>query len=269
MDPRPVLSRPPRLGATTGPGAGTILPGARLRHRDRQPAHPRRFLSLPDGPEAKRIHVITNGYDPSDFAGRTAAPPSRWTLTHTGTLPTARFPAAFVPAVRALLESEPGLAARMQIRLVGSCEPELARALSAPPLAEVVRLEGYRPHEESVQALLDSHLLLLFIETGPEARGILTGKLFEYLGSGRPILALAPEGEAAEVIRSSRAGMVVSGDDVAGLTAALREAFAAWRDGRRPFGEPDREAVARFARPRLTARLAEVFDQVLAGGSPP
>jgi glycosyltransferase involved in cell wall biosynthesis len=119
-----------------------------------------------------------------------------------------------------------------------------------------------------VQALLESRLLLLFIEEGPAARGILTGKLFEYLGSGVPILALAPEGEAAEMIRSTRGGRVVPGDDAEGVAAALREAFAAFRRDERPFGEPDRGAILRTSRPALTAQLAELFRRVLSERAP-
>jgi len=115
-----------------------------------------------------------------------------------------------------------------------------------------------------LQALLESRLLLLFIEEGPAARGILTGKLFEYLGSGVPILALAPEGEAAELIRTTRGGRVVPGDDAEAVAGALREAFAAFRRGERPFGDPDRAAILRTSRPELTARLADLFRRVLA-----
>jgi glycosyltransferase involved in cell wall biosynthesis len=210
--------------------------------------------------DAARFHLLPNGYDPADFRGRSWDPQPDWTLTHTGTLPGNSFPAGLTGALRRLVTEDPEAAARLRIRMIGRRSPELERRLSEPPLDSLVRLEGYLPHAESVQALLESRLLLLFIEEGPRAAGILTGKLFEYLGSGAPVLALAPEGEAAELVRSTRIGRVVRGDDEDAVLAALREAMAAFRAGQRAFGEPRRELVEEYTRPVLTARLAAILD---------
>jgi glycosyltransferase involved in cell wall biosynthesis len=212
------------------------------------------------GLDAARFHVVPNGYDPADFAGRTWAPGPDWTLTHTGTLPGNCFPAGFTGALRRLLAEDPEAAARLRIRMIGRRSPEMERRLSEPPLDRLVRFEGYLPHGESVRAIIESRLLLLFIEEGPRAAGILTGKLFEYLGSGAPVLALVPEGEAAELVRRTRAGRVVDGTDEEAVLAALREAVAAFCAGRRPFGEPERALVEEYARPGLTARLAAILD---------
>jgi len=211
----------------------------------------------------ERLHVLSNGFDPADFSARVPAAQARWTLVHTGTLPAGRFPEGFVPALASMLRDDPGLDGRMQVRFLGSRDLRLLEMLRQPPLDRVVRFEGYVPHQDSVQALLDSHLLLLFIEEGPQAAGMLTGKLFEYLGSTRPILALAPEGEAAELIRATRAGRVVRGNDVDGIRRALEEASAAHRLGRRAFGEPDPAAVERLSRVEITRQLAGLFDRIL------
>jgi glycosyltransferase involved in cell wall biosynthesis len=209
------------------------------------------------------MHVIPNGFDPADFTGRARHPAPVWTLTHTGTLPGHRFPAGLLPALANVLAAEPKLSDGLQVRLVGHVPPGLRALFLAPPLDRVFRLEGYRPHGESVQALLDSDLLLLLIENGPQAKGILTGKLFEYLGSGTPILALAPEGEAADLIRRTGAGRVAPGDDAQAVESALREALSAYREGRRAFGAADAEAIMEHSRVRLTERLARVFDSIV------
>jgi glycosyltransferase involved in cell wall biosynthesis len=222
------------------------------------------LLSRIPSTDPGRIHVLTNGFDPADFAGREARPAPQWTLTHTGTLPGHGLPSGLAEALRILLREDPALADQIRIRFVGVKDPGAAEGPLEPPLDRLARVEGYLPHGESVQALLDSQCLLLLIEEGPMSRGILTGKLFEYLGSGRPILALAPEGEAAELIRETRAGRVVRSGDAEAIARALREALRAHREGRRAFGDPDPDAIARFARPGITRRLAEVFESVLA-----
>ncbi len=219
------------------------------------------------GLDPDRVHILPNGFDPADFPGEAEPRAKEWTLAHTGTLPARRFPAGLVPGLIEFLRTEPAAAASMKLRLAGGIDPALHPVVFRPELEPFLRDEGYLPHGESVRLLRHSHLLLLLIEDGPRARGIVTGKLFEYLASGTPILALAPEGEAADLIRLTRAGKVVPGEDASAVTAALREAFDAFRAGQRPFGEPDREAIAGFARDRLTARLARLFDELLDQGA--
>jgi len=222
------------------------------------------LLSHYGGLSADRFHQIANGYDPADFAGKEPHPARRWTLVHTGSLQDARAPHAFLQAIESWIREDPSLADSLVLRFVGRLDSGLEARLSAPPFDRVVRLEGYRPHGESVQALLDSHLLLLLILDDPQSRGMLTGKLFEYLGSGRPILALAPEGEAAELIRRTGAGRVLRGDDPVQIRAALVEARAAFLAGQRPFGESRLDEVSAYSRVELTRRLAGIFDQLAA-----
>lgn len=209
-----------------------------------------------------KFHQIANGFDPADFASLESRPARKWTLVHTGSLHGARIPHTLLEVLSAWLREDPGLADEMELRFVGRLDQGMIDALSIPPLDRIVRLDGYRPHGESVQALLDSHLLLLLIVDDPQSRGMLTGKLFEYLGSGRPILALAPEGEAAELLRRTGAGRVVLPRDAEGIRAALGEALAAHRRGEAAFGRPRAAEVAAYSRVELTGALARLFDRL-------
>ena len=107
--------------------------------------------------------------------------------------------------------------------------------------------------------------LVLLVEDGPEGRAILTNKIYEYLGSGRPILALAPEGEASTVIRSARAGLVVSPRDVDAIGKAVQILYHGVQN--RTFPRSDASVVADYSRKRQAARFAALLDAGFAAGA--
>jgi len=100
-------------------------------------------------------------------------------------------------------------------------------------LGDRLELISYAPRRRSLELQRDSEALLLLIpDAAGRGRGVLSGKVFEYLAAERPILAVVPpEGAAAELIRAAGAGLVVAPDDVDGIAAALRNLHAAWRAG--------------------------------------
>jgi glycosyltransferase involved in cell wall biosynthesis len=124
-----------------------------------------------------------------------------------------------------------------------------------------VELIDYVPRRESLRLQRDSDALLLLIpEAGGRGKGVLSGKVFEYLAAERPILALVPpEGAAAQLIRDTGAGVVAPPDDVAAIRGALLEVHARWRDGKlegTPLSTEWREKLSRASR---VEELADVL----------
>jgi glycosyltransferase involved in cell wall biosynthesis len=92
---------------------------------------------------------------------------------------------------------------------------------------------------------------------------ILSTKIFEYLAAGRPILAaVPPDGEAAELIRETGAGVVVAPDDVDGIAAALTDLEQRWRQGTLAPVELSVEQRARLSRRERAVRLAALLEEV-------
>jgi glycosyltransferase involved in cell wall biosynthesis len=124
-----------------------------------------------------------------------------------------------------------------------------------------VTLTGYQDHRTSVRELVEADLLFLPLHRlppGVRAR-IVPGKTYEYLASGRPILAAVPAGDARDLVLAAGAGIAVEPDDVAGIAAAIRTFM---RQAPSPL-RPRSELVASFARHELSRRLAENFDRIL------
>ena len=127
-------------------------------------------------------------------------------------------------------------------------------------LGERLELHPYVPRRRSLAMQRDSDALLLLIpEAGGRGKGVLSGKVFEYVAAERPILAaVPPDGAAAALIRETNAGVVAAPDDVPGLVAALRELYDAWAAGAlagAPLSPADRERLGRGARVEELADL--------------
>ena len=146
----------------------------------------------------------------------------------------------------------------------------LAGVLSDADLAEarssVVRTPGYLSHAETVDLLRSADLLFLPMQNLPEGvrATIVPGKTYEYLAARRPILAAVPDGDARDLLAQVPAAMLCRPADVGGMAAAITAEM-----GRsEPLPEASSELLAAFERPRLTARLADVFDDVLGVSEP-
>jgi glycosyltransferase involved in cell wall biosynthesis len=102
-------------------------------------------------------------------------------------------------------------------------------------------------------------LLLLLPDVGERGRDVPSGKLFEYLAAGRPILAaVPPDGAAAELIREANAGIVTAPDDAEAIRAAIDELVGRWRRGTldaQPINGDLRARIDRFARSSEYASL--------------
>ncbi len=217
------------------------------------------------GVERERLVTIPNGFDEEDFRGMERRLPAKLTLLHAGTLHAARDPAILREAVRRLCARDPGFAAGFEILMAGRVEPSVVEAFSQPPFGRLVRFLGYLPHEESLRLLRSVHYCLLLIGDEPEVRGMITGKVYEYLGSETPIVAIGPtDGEAAELIRRCAAGVTFATEDAAGLAEWLEREWRRHQGGSAPSIAPAAREIAAYGRRDLTRQLAEVLEKVAA-----
>jgi glycosyltransferase involved in cell wall biosynthesis len=199
------------------------------------------------------VRTIANGCDFDDFAGLEYRSADRFRITHTGGFFGRRDPRPFLQALH-----DSGLDA--VARFVGdfrASDREWAESLA---LGDRLELIPYSPRSEALRLQRDSEALLLLVpEAGGRGKGVLSGKVFEYLAAGRPILAaVPPDGAAAALIEETGAGVVVAPDDVAGLRAALETMHARFLDGGLPsveLGEDLRRRLSRQARVEETAEL--------------
>ncbi len=201
------------------------------------------------------VRLIENGYDEADVIRHSPPQTDRFTITYTGEFSPLRRPDAFVQAVNQLVESQRIPADAWTVQFAGKNPPDYIP--ERPPFRQL----GYLSHQALNTLRKNSDVLLLIMSDDPAAKGNYSGKLFEYLASNRPILAVArPDNVAAQLIRQARAGTVVP-HDADSIADAIEASYRAWQAGRFEHA-PDWELIGSFSRRNLTGRLAALFDEL-------
>jgi glycosyltransferase involved in cell wall biosynthesis len=213
---------------------------------------------------AAKTTVIENGADFDDYEGLAHVPGERFTMVHAGAFFGQRTPRPFLDALAALLQRRPDLRGRVLARFVGElrgADRSYARDLG---IDDAWQEDGFLPHAESIRAQREADALLLLIPRADgRGDGVLSGKVFEYIGARRPILAaVPPEGVAAELIRDTGAGTVVDGEDVPAMSAELEALVDRWSNGGLPDLEQPASVLDRLSRAGRARALATVLDGV-------
>jgi glycosyltransferase involved in cell wall biosynthesis len=202
------------------------------------------FSSKLKGLENK-IEVITNGYDESDFKDISRKTPARFTITYVGTL-------SDIYPVEGLIAAVNNL--DLLLRFVGNISEKTRIMLEENIPAESLEFLPYVTHDESVKFMMNSSLLLLIIPLHQSNKSIITGKLFEYLATGLPILCLGPvNGDASEIIKKCSAGQTFIYFDSEKISGFLLDTM------KHPFVS-DEPSVKSFSRLNLVRQIAEILD---------
>jgi len=214
---------------------------------------------------AHRFVVITNGYDrsdlPSEASPGAAAADGRFHLVYGGSIHGERELETFLDGLELFVARRPEVRDRLAVDFIGwlSLHNQAVAARYATPdrLGPMLSFAGFLPHREAVARLAAADALLTVIGDGPNRGQIQGGKLTEYVGLDRPVLAVVPQGDARALLRELDWG--ISADPTpAGVAEALERLLAAPRPTRR--ADPE----GRYDRVNLTRRLAALLDDVVA-----
>ena len=210
--------------------------------------------------------LLPNGYDSADFEGLSPTPreeSDKLVLTYTGSLYGNRNPTFLLKALEELIAEDPTWKNDVRLVFIGRVGEPIQDQLSQEKFKDIIKIIPYVTHHESIRYLLASDVLLLIIDDAPANKGILTGKLYEYLGARKPILALAPQGDAANLIRELKAGFIVPPKNVAQIKQILIEIRNKWKNNQLETNLFDEEKLKVLDRRELTRRLANILNEVL------
>ncbi len=212
----------------------------------------------------ENFFVIPNGYDEEDFKEFDLKKPvnPKLTLTYTGALYGRRKPDTFFKAISELISENKIDGNKILINLIGNYHKEkLQSQIDSFSLTKQINIVGYVPHNECIKRQLASDVLVLIEGTGRGSDAFYTGKIFEYMNTGRPVLAVLPEnGAAADLVRKTKIGVVAHTDDVEAIKKAIFGYYEKWLEDRLDFS-PARNEIEKYERKELTKELASVFDK--------
>ena len=171
----------------------------------------------------EKISVITNGYDEEDFKGiGLSKKKDTKIITYVGTISTQYPVQTFLDSITQLYLSNNEQ--KYLVRFVGSINQEIKSKIENSPSKEIFEIIPYTDHAESIRYMVESDILLLIIPDHKHNKLIITGKLFEYLRAGKPIIYIGPpNGDAAEIINDSKAGYIYEISDYQSIIDVCKE----------------------------------------------
>ena len=207
------------------------------------------------------IVVIPNGFDHADFEDpATVTTDPGFTLMHAGSMNKDRNPRALWQALKEILPGADDLRKKLTIKLIGPVDFSVRASVDEFGLNEYTQFNAFIPHNEIVRMQQRTQVLLLIINNTPNSKTIIPGKLYEYLGSGRPVLMIGPgDSDSARVIGSTQAGAVHEFDDVAGIKETILIYFDRYQKGDL---KGNASGIEKFTRKALAADFARVLDEV-------
>jgi glycosyltransferase involved in cell wall biosynthesis len=212
---------------------------------------------VPDD-DPRRV-VVNNGVDADDVPAATVATPGpRFRLAHVGMLYGERDAAPVLAALRHLVARGAVAREEIELRLVGDARLN-ERSSAGVPLSR----RPYVDHREAVAEMRAADALLLYQPAGWMGA---SGKIYEYLATGRPILCVASPGNlGSRLVAELGAGLCVAPEDAAGIERAIEQLYRSWSGGGlEPSAEVRAEALRRFSREALARKLAGVLDDAVA-----
>lgn len=203
----------------------------------------------------KPIEVITNGFDVEKVEKQTLD--EKFSLAHIGSFLSERNPRILWKCLKELVKENADFKKDFELKLIGAVSQEVLDAISEFKLDKFVNNLGYVSHKTAVEHQRKSQVLLLIEINSEETKSIIPGKLFEYMVSERPIIAIGPEGsDFSEIIQNTNTGIFVKYDEIEKLKASILSYYEEFKSGNL---KANAVGLQQYSRKILTEKLSEIL----------
>ena len=181
----------------------------------------------------------------------------KFTISYIGLLPKQSNPKMFFKVLEKLCKEDITFKKDLQLNLIGDIADEVKKEIEGTNLNNNTNFVGYVSHEKAIEYQQKAQVLLLLIPNVKNNKGILTGKLFEYLTAKRPILAMGPEdGDLQEILENTNSGVVINYNSEEKLTLEIERLYKRYKTG---FLEIDSKNSNQYHRKELTNQLSKII----------
>ncbi len=209
------------------------------------------------GKNLNKFKVISNGFDADDIKTSDIIKDKKFSIAHIGTLVKDRNPIVLWKVLKKLTDTRDDFRSQLEIKLVGKVDIFVKEQLENYGLINFVKKIEYLPHSEVIIEQQQSKVLLLLINNTKNAKDILTGKFFEYMASGSPILAIGPlDGELADIIKQTQTGLISNFEDEITLEKNILNLFV------NQSIQTNGEEVIKYSREELTKKLCKLLNEL-------
>ncbi len=207
----------------------------------------------------EKVYVLSNGYDDSGFEDETALD-AKFTISHIGMMNADRNPVIFWKALSELVTEHEDLASDLSVKLIGKCDQVVYQSVKEFKLSSYVNFIAYVAHKDVLAYQRASQVLLLAVNNVPSAKSVVTGKVFEYLQSKRPILGIGPlDGDLADILEETSSGHMVDFNDLEAVKKVLLDYYRAFKKEELVLNS---KGVEKYHRKSLTKKLAAILKDV-------
>jgi len=178
----------------------------------------------------RRVEVTTNGFDEEDFSVSSMQLDQKFSIVHIGTFFSRVNPANLWEVLLELKKENHPIISDLQIKLIGRVDPAIVESIRMAGLEDFLILSPIQQHDEALRQMRSAQVLLLCIFE--PNKFIVTGKLFEYLASQRPIFCIGPvDGDASVILKETNAGLAFSFSDKISIKQHLLDLYKKFKTG--------------------------------------
>ena len=207
---------------------------------------------------SKPVTLITNGYDSEKE--ELEVENSRFEVSHIGSLLSGRNPENLWRALQQIIKKNDEFRKVFQLTLAGKVSAEVLESIEKSGLKPFLKNEGYVNHSRALKLQQKASVLLLIEIDSAETRGIIPGKLFEYMAANKPILAIGPENwDAERIISETKTGKVFSYEDTESIKAEILQLFEKFKKNEKMLTST---GVEKYHRRSLTGKLAKLITEI-------
>ncbi len=210
------------------------------------------------------IAVIPNGYDEDDMPAKVHEKTDLFKLSYIGNLKVNQNIQALWNALAELKAELEGFEKYFRLSFTGNVNEEVKQTISDLDISDLTEYNAFVKHTEAFRLMAISNLLYLPIPQAENNHLILTGKIFEYIASGSPVIGIGPvHGNASELLKSCNRPGMIDYSDKEGIKECIKDQFTFWKEQSGFSKKISDESYTRYTRKNITASLAKIMDDTI------